>query len=270
MRIDTDIALVVSDVDGTLVTTDKRLTRATVEAVHRLDAAGIAFTLVSSRPPVGLKSLVSALGLRLPMGVYNGGGLVRPDLEPITQATLPPDAAREAHDRLQAAGIDVWVFSRGTWHLRDPQGAYTDLECRTLGIEPEVVCDLTLMLAEAAKIVGVSQDLERLARMEAELAQALGEGANVHRSQAYYLDITPPGLSKGSAVAEIARRLGLGRERIACLGDAGNDVPMFRACGLSIAMGNAASEVRSAADETTASNDEDGFAEAIERLLAAR
>lgn len=263
-----DIALVVSDVDGTLVTTDKRLTRATVEAVKRLDAVGIAFTLASSRPPVGLRSLVAALALRLPMGVYNGGGLVGPDLEPIAQATLSAQTAHAAFDRLEAAGIDVWVFSDGTWHLRDPQAAYTDLERRTLGIEPDVVSDLSPMLANAAKIVGVSKDFDQLAAMESELGRALGEGANVHRSQRYYLDITPPGSNKGSVIAEVARRLGLGRARIASLGDAGNDVPMFRASGLSIAMGNAAPEVQAAADETTASNDEDGFAKAIDRLLA--
>ncbi|MBE7204695.1 MAG: HAD hydrolase family protein, partial [Parafilimonas terrae] len=66
------IALVISDVDGTLVTGDKRLTAATVAAVGRLRAAGIGFSIASARPPIGLRNLVAQLGLDLPMGAFNG------------------------------------------------------------------------------------------------------------------------------------------------------------------------------------------------------
>jgi len=67
------ISLFISDVDGTLVTTDKVLTERSRDAVSRLDAAGIGFSLVSSRPPFGLRMLVEPLGLRLPMGAFNAG-----------------------------------------------------------------------------------------------------------------------------------------------------------------------------------------------------
>jgi len=259
------IALVISDVDGTLVTTDKRLTPATITAVRRLEAAGIGFTVASSRPPVGLQGLVAELGLRLPIGAFNGTTIVGPDLAPISQVLIPADAAREAAERLADGGADIWVFARGGWHLRNPAAAYVDLERRTLGVGPEIVADLSPLLGAAQKIVGVSADPERLAALEASLAAALGERATVHRSQAYYLDVTPPGIDKGSFVEAMARRRGISPQAIMTLGDAANDIAMFARSGLSIAMGNAAPEVQNAASAVTADNDADGFAEAIAR-----
>lgn len=263
------IALVVTDVDGTLVTTDKSLTPATRAAVRRLGEAGIGFTVASSRPPVGLKELVSALDLRLPMGAFNGSTVCGPDLTTLSEVLIPEAAAREALARFDTEGIDAWVFARGAWQLRDPSAPYTDLERRTLQVEPDVVADLTPFLSEAAKIVGVSRDHARLAALEASLAADLGGRAAVHRSQAYYLDVTPPGTDKGGFVRDIGCRLGIPPERIATLGDAGNDVAMFRAGGLSIAMGNAEAAVKEAAGAVTADNDSDGFAEAIERFVLA-
>ncbi|AWN36776.1 Cof-type HAD-IIB family hydrolase [Methylobacterium radiodurans] len=261
------IALVISDVDGTLVTDDKRLTPATVAAVRRLAAAGIGFTVASSRPPVGLRGLVQDLGLTLPLGAFNGACMVGPDLAVIEEHTIPEEAAREAVRRLEEAGIDVWVFAAGAWWLRDPDGAYTDLERRTLQAEPRVCADLSPLLGRAQKIVGVSRDPAGLAACERMLGQALGAGASVHRSQPYYLDVTPPGRDKGAFVDWMGRHLGLAPAQIATFGDAANDRAMFARSGLSVAMGNADESVKAAATETTDSNAADGFAAAIDRLI---
>ncbi|KQP41544.1 hydrolase [Methylobacterium sp. Leaf104] len=265
-----DIALVISDVDGTLVTTDKALTPATRAAVRRLAAAGIAFTIASSRPPVGLRSLAAELGLTLPMGAYNGSTLVAPDFTILSETLIPAEAAREAVRRFTEAGLDTWVFARGQWNLTDPHGAYTDLERRTLQAEPNVVADLAPLLGEAAKIVGVSADAAHLEACETEIAAALTGRADVHRSQAYYLDVTPPGSGKAAFVDAMSRHLGLDRSRIATLGDAANDVPMFARSGFSVAMGNAAPAVQAAARAVTSTNDADGFAKAVDEFILRR
>ncbi len=96
---------------------------------------------------------------------------------------------------------------------------------------------------------------------------ALRDRATVLRSQPYYCDITPPGIDKGRLVDLLAGRLAVPRDEIAVLGDMGNDVEMFRRAGFPIAMGNASPEVKALAKETTLSNDEDGFAVAIERHI---
>ena len=89
------------------------------------------------------------------------------------------------------------------------------------------------------------------------------------RSQPYYCDITPPGIDKGRLIDLLAARLGLAHEQIAVLGDMGNDVEMFRRAGFAIAMGNATAEVKALAQAVTLSNDDDGFAAAIDRYILA-
>lgn len=263
------VSLVVSDVDGTLVDSDKNLAPATVAAVRRLRERGIAFSIISSRPPIGLRMLTGPLALDLPMGAFNGSTLLTPDLSPLSEALIPADAAREAVDFLLAHEVDPWVFAHGRWQLRDPAAAYTDRERRTLQAEPEVVSDLGPLLDAAAKITGVSADFERLAVCETALAAKLGARATVHRSQAYYLDVTPPGVDKGTAVAEIARRAGVSLAETLTIGDMANDVPMFHVAALGIAMGNASDAVKAAAGGVTGTNDADGFAAAMTRFVLA-
>ncbi|AWN46093.1 Cof-type HAD-IIB family hydrolase [Methylobacterium terrae] len=261
------ISLVVTDVDGTLVTGDKQLTPRAIRAVDALRARGIAFTVASSRPPVGLRPLVAPLGLDLPMGAFNGSTVVRPDLSLIDETLIPEEAARTAAARFSAEGIDLWVFAEGAWLLTDPDGPYTDLERRTLQAGPRVVDDLAPHLARAAKLVGVSRDHAALAALEPRLAREVGKGAAVHRSQAYYLDVTPPHIDKGHFVARIAGELGIPLSRVAVLGDMANDTAMFAKAGLSIAMGNASDAVKRAASHVTGTNEAEGFAEAIERFV---
>src|ERR1700716_2474430 len=94
------IALVVSDVAGTLVTHDKRLTDGAKRAVQRLHDAGIWFTITSSRPPVGMRFLIEPLGITLPIGPFNGSSIVDPQLKPIEQHLIPPATAQRSVDLL--------------------------------------------------------------------------------------------------------------------------------------------------------------------------
>ena len=105
------IALVVSDVDGTLVTHDKRLTDGAKRAVQRLHDAGIGFTITSSRPPVGMRFLIEPLGITLPVGPFNGSSIVDPQLKPIVQHLIPAAAARRSIEVLDQFGVDVWLFT---------------------------------------------------------------------------------------------------------------------------------------------------------------
>jgi Cof subfamily protein (haloacid dehalogenase superfamily) len=264
------ISLVVSDVDGTLVTTDKRLTERSRAAVTRLGEAGIGFSIISSRPPFGLRMLVEALALRLPIGAYNGGALVEPDLTVIEQSLLAPATARQAMAVLRSGGLDIWIFAGERWLADRAQGPYVEKEIRTIRVQPTVAASLENHLDRVAKMVGVSGDFARVADCEAAARRALGDRATVARSQAYYLDVTPPRTDKGVALANLARRLGVPPAEIASLGDMENDVAMFRNSSFSIAMGNADAAVKRAAHAVTLSNDEDGFAVAVEDIILPR
>jgi Cof subfamily protein (haloacid dehalogenase superfamily) len=261
-------ALVVTDVDGTLVTSDKTLTARSVEAVRRLHEEGVAFSICSSRPPFGLRMLLDPLALKLPFGGYNGGSIVEPDLRPVEQKLLAPAAAQEAIDLLERHGItSIWVFTGGEWLIRDRAGDHVDLEIHTIQTQPTIVPSFAGRLGAVSKIVGASRDHDRVAASVAAGQATLPGRATVARSQPYYCDVTPPGINKGRLVDLLAERLGVQREKIAVLGDAGNDVEMFARGGFAIAMGNATPEVKALAQATTLANDEDGFAAAVERYI---
>lgn len=263
----TAIALVVSDVDGTLVTPDKRLTEASIRAARLLSEKGIGFTVVSSRPPWGIRMLVEPLSLRLAIGAFSGSTIVTPALEVMEHHVIPERAAQKGVEVLDAFAVDVWVFTGTDWLVRNADGRYVAREKRTIAAEPTVVADFNPYFARVCKIVGSSEDFARLVRCETAMRQALGDQAFVVRSQPYYLDITPPGFDKGTFVEAVSKRLAVPLEAIAVLGDMENDLAMFRKVRLSIAMGNASVEVKRAADYATTSNQEEGFANAIERYV---
>jgi Cof subfamily protein (haloacid dehalogenase superfamily) len=263
----TAISLVISDVDGTLVTPDKQITKASARAAQLLSDNGIGLTVVSSRPPIGLRMLVEPLSLQLPMGAFSGSTVVNPDLAVIEQHFVPAPAARQSAEVLAAFGADIWLFTASGWLIRDPAGHYIANERRTIRAEPVLVPDFSAHFAYAFKIVGSSQDFARLAECEAAVRKSLGDQAFVARSQPYYLDITPPGRDKGTFLESLSRRLAVPPHAIAVLGDGENDLAMFRKAGLSIAMGNATDEVKACATHTAAANTEDGFARAIEQYV---
>jgi Cof subfamily protein (haloacid dehalogenase superfamily) len=263
----TKISAIVSDVDGTLVTNDKQLTDRTRLAVAAIRKAGIPFSVISSRPPRGMASLMKALGVDRPSAGFNGGVIVAPDLSVLQQRLASPGSARRAIDFLAGRGIDTWVFSGPDWLLQNAAGSYVDHEARTVGFAPIVVGQFGKALDTTAKIVGVSDKHDFLKECEIELARLLGSAATVVRSQLYYLDITDRLANKGAGLLELARLLGVPAAEIAVIGDGSNDVTMFEQSGLSIAMGNAQPAVKEKADFVTASNGEEGFAMAIERFI---
>ena len=133
------ISALVSDVDGTLVTDDKILTARTRAAVAELRANGIIFTIISSRPPRGLRMLLKPLEITTPIGSFNGGVIAMPDLSVITEHLLLPQVARRAVDVLDAHGVQVWVFAGQDWLVRDSDGPYVGREERTVGFQPTFV-----------------------------------------------------------------------------------------------------------------------------------
>ena len=260
---------VISDVDGTLVTNEKVLTERTKAAAAALRANGILFSIISSRPPRGLRMLIAPLGITAPIVGFNGGMLATADLTVVSAHLLPSGVARRIVDMLDARRVEVWIFSGQDWLVRHPDGPYVGLEERTVGFGPTIVDDFGPAFDAAAKIVGVSADFEHLARCEGELRGAVGEQASVVRSQPYYLDVTHPLANKGDALIHLARLLKVPLAEVVAIGDGHNDVAMFERSGFSIAMGNASPDVQRAADFVTGSNSEDGFAQAVEQLVLA-
>src|SRR5882672_10619133 len=255
----TRIALVVSDVDGTLVTKDKTLTDRARDAVRRLHDAGIGFTITSSRPTLGMRFLVEPLAITLPIGPFNGSSIVDPQLNPIEAHLIPAATAQRSLDVFNEFDVDIWLFTNDQWLTRHGDGEYVPHEKLAIRADPTIVTDFAPYLNAACKIVGASSD--------AAMLQAVGAQATAVRSQSYYLDVTPPGHDKGTFVQAMAKRMGISTDAVATIGDMQNDLAMFKKSGVSIAMGNATDDVKKLAAHVTGSNEDEGFAGAIEFVL---
>ncbi|MDR5768591.1 MULTISPECIES: HAD family hydrolase [unclassified Caballeronia] len=264
--------LVVTDCDGTLLYTDKALGQPAIDAVRRLKEAGVRFTVASSRPGKGMRHIVEALDVDMPYASYNGGSLVRPGTwDLLSSHKLPRDVVQTSLEALASANVDAWVFIDDAWYLTNPEGTYVPLETRTVGYEGVLVTRFDdVDLGEVDKIVGSTADTALLARVESSVQKQLEGRGHAARSQTYYLDITSLEANKGTAVRELAQLANVPLERVAVLGDMGNDVAMFEIAGVSIAMGQASDSVQRRASLVSKSNDEDGFAVGIDALLAAR
>ena len=263
----TRIALVVSDVDGTLLTKEKILTDRARAAVQKLHQAGIGFTITSSRPTIGMHFLVEPLKITLPVGPFNGSSIVAPDMQPIEQHLLPEAATRRSLEMLSDFGIDIWLFTNEQWLTRNGRGEYVPREKLAIKADPTIVDDFAPYVERACKVVGSTSAPALLIRCEQAMQQELGAQATAIRSQTYYLDVTPPGQNKGTFVQAMARRLGISTDAVATIGDMHNDVAMFKASGLSFAMGNASDDVKQCAKCVTDTNENDGFAKAIDVML---
>jgi len=261
------IRLAIADVDGTLVTQEKVLTERAIQAVKQLREAGIAFSITSGRPPLGMKMLIEPLALTEAIAAFNGGVLVRPDMSVISRSCLPRDVAARVVESILRHGLDCWLYTEVDWLVRDVQAPHVAREQWTVKFPPNVVRDLTPYLANVVKIVGVSDDLPLVARCEADVQRDLAGKASAARSQPYYLDVTHPDANKGHVVEVMSKLLSIPAAEIATLGDMPNDVLMFRKSGVSIAMGNASPEVQKQATYVTASNEDEGFAKAIEKFI---
>ncbi|MBD2774278.1 Cof-type HAD-IIB family hydrolase [Iningainema tapete] len=275
------ISLLVADVDGTLVTRQKVLTDRARDAVSKLNEAGIRFTITSGRPPLGMKMIVDALHLSAPIAAFNGGVFLNPDFSIIDQNVLTSTIAKRVAQIIADHQLDVWVYRGNDWFVHERHGPHVDREEWTVKFSPTVVPSFDDLMDNVVKIVGVSDDLDAVAKCEKDVQQEFseqvtclagassggGEQVSAARSQPYYLDVTHPRANKGAVVERLSQLLNIPTDEIATIGDMPNDVPMFQHSGLSIAMGNASTDVQHAAHYVTTSNEDEGFAQAVERFI---
>ena len=264
------IAAVLSDVDGTLVTSAKVVTKRAIKAIEKLHERGVLFAITSGRPPRGMRMLVHPLEMRGPIAAFNGGIIVQPDMTIVDERPVPADVAPTVIDVIRAHGLYPWIYRGTEWYVTDPDAPHAMREAATVQFQPTVVPSYDSLLDRAAKIVGVSDDHDRVERCEAAVQQQFGTRVSASRSQPYYLDVTHPEANKGVVAERLSHYYQIPLEQIATLGDGANDVLMFQRSGLSIAMGNASEDVQRRATYVTASNEDEGFAKAVEEFILPR
>ena len=261
------VRLVATDLDGTIIRSDGTISERTSRALGAAEAAGLAVVLVTGRPPRWMGEIADATG-HTGLAICSNGAILYDlhteqvvDSRPISPATMLEVAARL---REEFPGL-LFAVEYGSTFAHEPgyEHGWTIGGPEIRVGPPERILD-----KPAAKLLArhPTWDPDDLLAAAAAL---LGPAATVtHSSTSALLEISAPGVTKASALTELAGRLGVPAEDVIAFGDMPNDLPMLAWVGHAVAVGNAHPTVLAAADEVTASNDDDGVALVVERLLA--
>ena len=259
------IALVISDIDGTLITSNHEIAESTRKAALRLYERGINLSLCSSRPPRSIRPLAETLALRSPFAAFNGALIITADGEVKRRSAISPELIARIKAIADELGIGAWLYDEEDWWVAG-YDAFVEREEHTSGFSPRVEGYNERLTREATKLTVVGKP-ELVAQAERRVLSELTNDVSASRSKPRFLDVTAYGIHKGSAVRRIASVFNVTPAQVAVIGDGPNDIEMFREAGLSIAMGQGVDEVIAAAGFITSSNDNDGWARGIEKYV---
>lgn len=263
--------MVASDVDGTLIDEDERVTPRTRAAVAALVADGVPFVLATGRPPRWIQPVVDGLGFA-PLCVCGNGAVIYDSAaDRILQSTVLDVASLEwiadlAERVLPGCGLAAERVGASAHDAATPQFVSSpEYEHAWLNPDDTQVARSEVVAAPAIKML-IRLRGATSADMRAALAPRLAGRADVtYSTDNGLIEVSAPGITKAAGLATVAERLGVQRATIIAFGDMPNDVPMLRLAGHGVAMGNGHPEVRAAADEVTAANSDDGVAQVLER-----
>ena len=265
--------LIVADVDGTLLDSRHRLPERVAAAVRATQGRGLAFALATGKMLPSVRSLVEAMALHGPQITLNGAALVLAESgEPLTYTPLRPEDRRLAIETVRAAAPDVLIthFTLDDILLDQPDHPLLPV---LLSYGEKTIRPVPSLLAEdlppAAKILLVGTH-PQLRELRAIVTPILAERVIVTTTAADFLEFFNLGAGKGHGLDALLAALQIPSEAVIAIGDGENDLPLFARAGLSVAMGNASEQVRSAADLVIGDNDDAGVADFLDELLRER
>jgi Cof subfamily protein (haloacid dehalogenase superfamily) len=261
-------ALAAIDFDGTLLRTDGTISERTVATVRRVSDAGIRVLIVTGRPPRWLGPIAELLDHRGTAIAANGALVVDLATSEVLDSThLDVVTARTVVARLRAAfpsttfGVEL---PDGFAHERGYPRGIRNSEAMPLAAYANTVDEL--LAQPPIKILARVSDVD-IDTAAAQAIAVLDGAASVYFSGADLLEIAAADVSKASTLERVALQWDIGAHAVLAFGDMPNDIPMLAWAGRAVAVANAHPSVRAIADEITASNDDDGVAEVLERLL---
>ena len=254
-----------SDIDGTLLNREHRMSARTLAATRHVVALGIPFILVSARPPLAITPFTDAIGGKQPLIAYNGALILGGDLQELYSVPLDDADFRQLETELETLPHLSLNYYQGThWYSPDPDNFWT--------VQEGDITDL-----RATKRPATLTNVHKILVMgDAPVIRALQERLKpqfphleIHRSKDEYLEIVNKRATKAQAIAFMGERLGVPAAESVAFGDNYNDLDMLRYAGYSVAMGNAPDDIKAECSIVTAANDEDGLAQVLERLFPA-
>lgn len=254
---------VFSDIDGTLLNSRHQISPLTERAIKAVIAKGIPFIPVSARPPYAITPYVEQLDTQQAIICYSGALILDKNLTALYSVVLEAEDLQRLNRLLVDFNhLSVSHYAGLDWFCNDLNNYWTVQESEITGLRAKQTPD---NLTEVHKIL-VMGDAQEILRLEQLLKQHLPH-LSIHRSKNEYLEIMNKAATKAEAIRFMERHLNVSAEEIIAFGDNFNDLDMLQYAGLSVAMGNAPQEIKQAAKEITASNDEDGIALVLNRIF---
>lgn len=263
--------MLVLDIDGTLTTSDKKISPATLEALLRVQKDGCHVVLASGRPTAGVLPFAKMLKLH-EFGNYiltfNGAKILQMKTNSVIyDKTLPPDVIPVLYEEAIASRVGLITYEGNAAIASTPINHYIEYAARINKISVTQVPDFPSYVSFPVNKCLMSEEPEMLIPVEERLKKRFQGLLSICRSEPFFLEIMPQGINKAASLQRLIKLLGLTQDEIICCGDGFNDISMIEFAGLGVAMGNAQEIVKKSADFVTGSNDEDGLVTVINRFF---
>lgn len=263
------IKLIAVDVDGTLLNSNHELSERNEAALRKAVAQGVEVVLATGKTRNSTMQYIEKLALNAHgiylqgLAIYDGAGNIR------WQQTLDPALARQVITFAEDRGFTLIAYSGMRILARIHNEQMYNGMVKYHEPMPEIVGPLQNIVNDMPihKIMAIGEAAP-IKALRWQLSLQLGTAARlVQAGVPEMVEILPPNGSKGTALKQLLKDLKIPAENALAIGDAENDIEMIQLAGIGVAMGHAAQNVRDAADYVTGSNDEDGFAQAIEKFV---
>lgn len=254
---------VFSDIDGTLLNSEHKISPDTEKAIKAVIAKGIPFIPVSARPPYAITPYTAQLDTQQAIICYSGALILDKNLTALYSVTLEPNDLQQLNTLLKDFNhLSLNYYAGLDWFSNDLANYWTVQESEITGLAAEPIPD---NLTEVHKILVMGEAAE-IQALEQKLKQNLPH-LSIHRSKNEYLEIMNKAATKSKAIQFMENHLNVSAQEIIAFGDNFNDLDMLQYAGLSVAMDNAPDEIKQVAKEVTASNNEDGIALVLNRIF---
>ena len=266
--------LLVLDVDGTLLNDEREISKRTLAALLKVQQMGVRIVLASGRPPYGLMPLAKTLELGNYGGFvlsYNGCQIIKAQNgEILFERRINPEMLPYLEKKARKNGFAIFTYHDDTLITDSPDNEYIKNEAllNNLKIIREDEFSTAIDFAPC-KCMLVSDKEKALIGLEQHWEKRLAGTLDAFRSEPYFLEVVPCGVNKANTLGALLEHLGVTREEVIAVGDGVCDVTMLQLAGMGVAMGHSQDSVKVCADYVTASNEEDGVALAVEKLILA-
>lgn len=266
--------LLVLDVDGTLLNDEREISKRTLAALLKVQQMGVRIVLASGRPTYGLMPLAKTLELGNYGGFvlsYNGCQIIKAQNgEILFERRINPEMLPYLEKKARKNGFAIFTYHDDTLITDSPDNEYIKNEAllNNLKIIKEDEFSTAIDFAPC-KCMLVSDKEKALIGLEQHWEKRLAGTLDAFRSEPYFLEVVPCGVNKANTLGALLEHLEVTREEVIAIGDGVCDVTMLQLAGMGVAMGHSQDSVKVCADYVTASNEEDGVALAVEKLILA-